>query len=522
MSLRYLGRILAAAVCCAAMAGGNAPVQPHRFIRVALSGNFSKPVSGRLLIFVQPGKDATSVDTDPFHPEAVSVAAKEVQDLAPGAEVDVDTDDIAYPAGFSRLTAGDYQAQAVLDVDHSYNYDGRAAGDLISKVTLLSGFPSPAADALLTLTETVPERPPRKSPLSEAERAGAERSIQTEDFVSPSLSRFWGRPIHIRALVVEPPVYGATASRKFPAVYFTHGFGGQLKYLRLMAERLYSRMAENKMPAMVWIMLDESSPTGTHEFADSVNNGPWGRALTSEFLPYIESRYRLDRRPEARFLNGHSSGGWATLWLQVTYPKIFGGTWSTSPDPTDFHDFTGPDLYATHANMYRRSDGSFFPLIRNDGKVVMTLQGYARLETVLGPYGGQLASFEWVFSPRGPGGRPMPMFDRETGEVDPLVVQAWQKYDISHVVTSNWSKLGPDLTGKIHVIVGTADTFYLDGPARLLKAALDSLHARAQVTFLDGRTHMNLYKVGDDPNGLYDQIAAEMYRTWQAKRDRGN
>jgi hypothetical protein len=29
---------------------------------------------------------------------------------------------------------------------------------------------------------------------------------------------------------------------------------------------------------------------------------------------------------------------------------------------------------------------------------------------------------------------------------------------------------------------------------------------------------MNLYKVGDDPNGLYDQIAAEMYKSWQAKR----
>ena len=272
------------------------------------------------------------------------------------------------------------------------------------------------------------------------------------------------------------------------------------------------------MPPMVWIMLDESSPTGTHEFADSVNNGPWGRALTTEFIPYLESRYKLDRRPGARFLNGHSSGGWATLWLQVTYPKIFGGTWSTSPDPSDFHDFTGPDIYAPHANMYRKPDGSLYPLIRDNGKVLMTMKSFAQMEAVLGPYGGQLASFEWVFSPRGPDGRPMQLFDRATGDVDPAVAQAWQKYDIVHVLTANWPRLAPDLNGKIHVFVGTADTFYLDGPAHLLKAALDSLHARAEVTFIEGRTHMNLYKVGDDPYGLYDQISAEMYKDWQASR----
>ncbi len=41
---------------------------------------------------------------------------------------------------------------------------------------------------------------------------------------------------------------------------------------------------------MIWVFLDESSPTGTHEFADSVNNGPWGQALTTEFIPYFETQ----------------------------------------------------------------------------------------------------------------------------------------------------------------------------------------------------------------------------------------
>ena len=71
----------------------------------------------------------------------------------------------------------------------------------------------------------------------------------------------------------------------------------------------------------------------------------------------------MDGKASGRFLNGHSSGGWATLWLQVTYPKVFGGTWSTSPDSSDFHHFTGPDLYAENANVYRRPDGSAWPLV---------------------------------------------------------------------------------------------------------------------------------------------------------------
>jgi hypothetical protein len=222
----------------------------------------------------------------------------------------------------------------------------------------------------------------------------------------------------------------------------------------------------------------------------------------------------MDAKPSGRFLQGHSSGGWATLWLQTKYPKIFGGTWSTSPDPSDFHDFTGPDLYAPHANLYRKPDGSAYPLVRDKGVVLATMEQVAKQERVIGPYGGQISSFDWVFSPRGPDGTPMPMFDRETGDVDPYVAAYWRDhYDIAHLVAKNWKTIGPDLRGKIHLFVGTADTFYLDGPAHRLQAVLDSLHAGAHFTFIPGRTHMDLYKVGDDPGGLFNQIAKEMYAT---------
>ncbi len=271
-------------------------------------------------------------------------------------------------------------------------------------------------------------------------------------------------------------------------------------------------MDAGSMPPMIWVMLDESCPQGTHEFADSVNNGPWGTALTTEFIPMLESKYRMDAKPTGRFLNGHSSGGWATLQLQINFPEVFGGTWSTSPDPSDFHNFTGPDLYAPHANVYRRPDGTAYPIMRINGKVVATLEQFSKIETVLGPYGGQITSFDWVFSPRSKSGAPMPMFNRVTGDVDPTVVAYWHDhYDLAHLVEEKWPTQSALLKGRIHLFVGTADTFYLDGSAHLFDARLAKLGADAHFTYIPDRTHMNLYVVGDDHYGLFDQIATEMY-----------
>jgi S-formylglutathione hydrolase FrmB len=483
----------------------------HDFFRVSLDHSFTGPVSGRLLLFIAPktadAKDAASVDMEMMAPASVYVVAKEVPHLAPGDSVDIDADDVVFPGPLSRAPAGSYRLQAVLDVYHNYNYQGRVGGDIISApVTVNVPLGAPPA---VTLSQRVPVPP---DPL--AQRPDVDSALKPLDMISPVLTSYWGREIHMRGWVLLPPGYAAHPGNHYPTVYFTHGFGGTLAGLR---ERygpiLYDRMKQGRMPEMIWVLLDESSPTGTHEFADSVNNGPWGTALTTECIPAIERHYRMDARPSGRFLQGHSSGGWATLWLQTRYPKIFGGTWSTSPDPSDFHFFSTVDIYTANANMYRNPDGTPSPMIRMHGQPQTTMQQLAQLEAVVGPYGGQLASFEWVFSPRGPDGRPAPLFDRATGDIDPTVAAYWRAhYDIVQRLNSDWKTIGPDLQGKIHLIVGTDDTFYLDGAAHSLQSTLDHLGGKAEFTFLPGRSHFDLYHVGDDHFGLFDRIAAEMYR----------
>jgi S-formylglutathione hydrolase FrmB len=478
--------------------------EPIHF-RVKLSSELgSVPRSGRLLIFLSSSKKAEKELRPAQGPESPSVwiTAREVEDMGPGATVEVHGNEASYPSPLAQAPVGDYQAMALLDVSHRYGYNGSSAGDPRSEVMALKQFdPAHAGTVDLSLSIVTPEKP-----------ITAPASGEMLDFESPALTLFWGRPLHMRGVVVLPPGY-ETSGKRYPTVYWTHGFGGDLRTIaQHYAPSYYRKMEQGELPAMIYVLLDESCPGGTHEFADSVNNGPWGKALTTELIPYLEKKYRMQSTPSGRLLTGHSSGGWAALWLQVAYPKVFGGTWPTSPDPSDFRIFTGPNLHSDPpSNFYHDAQNKPWPLVRMGGQEVMSLEDYARQEAVLGAYGGQMASFEWVFSPRGADGRPERLFDRQTGAVDRQVEKAWEKYDIAEILRKNAQRLRPLLQNKIHLTVGTADTFHLDAPAHLLEQTLKELGIKATFTYLPGKSHFDLYQ-----DGLGKQIGVEMERTAEA------
>ena len=460
----------------------------------ALSGG---TVSGRLLIFMTAKKEPMEmIEPDFTDPDAVWITAKEISAPANSA-VWVDADETSFPAGFSSAPSGEYQVMALLDVDHSYTYNGVNQSDIFSKVVKVK---MPDKETELTLSEHAPSPKPAVYP----------PNVKVIDFESPALSKFWGRPVHMQASVVLPPDYDKSKQLRFPTVYNVHGYGGDhLGPIRGVAN-LMKEMTDGKRPQMIYVYLNAHCPLGHHVFADSANNGPWGAALVSEFIPYLEKQFRMDAKPSGRFLTGHSSGGWSTMWVMVTHPDFFGGTWSTSPDPVDFRNFTGPDITKyPPENAYLTPGGKPYNLVRMGGKELMTVEQYAQQELVTGYYGGQFASFNAVFSPKGDDGQPMKLFDIRTGQIDPFVQKAWEKYDISLMLRSNWKTLGPKLKGKIHITVGTADTFHLDEAVQLLDAELRKLtnpSSDAKITYLPGKTHFDLYK-----DGLGLQIAQEMY-----------
>ncbi len=500
MNFRSAILLLTGFAACAAHAQ-----KAHRIFHIQAGSAITQPISGRLLLFMQRGKGDAQLAPDALelstHP--VWIAAQEIHDLQPGGEVDVDADIEAYPQPFSRATGSGWEVQAVLDVNHTYNYSERIAADWESTVVPMSG-----AEPVLTLNAHSAQAARQKAWAAATGEPGVVESFSAH---SDALTHFWGKPTDVHAWVVLPPGYEPHSKKTWPTVYWSQGFTGNAGYGLVTGKKLHALMIAKKMAPMIWVMLDESLPEGTHEFADSANDGPWGTALVHEFIPAIEKKYRMDARPDARFLNGHSSGGWASLQLELNYPEVFGGAWPTSPDPGDFHSFFNIDLYAPNANMYRKPDGTANPFVRLDGKVTATFEAFTKEEVVLGPYGGQMSSFEWVFSPKGADGAPVPMFDRVTGAVDPQVVQYWHDhYDLAVLAEKQWPAHGKRLKGRIHLWVGSEDTCYLEGPAHALYSRLQALGAEPHFTFIPGASHMNVYQVGNDPDGLWTTISQQM------------
>lgn len=458
-------------------------------------------VSGRLLVFLSEKKPAGERLHSSFIPGEAWVAAMEVAAWKPGESIVLDPDRLAYPDGFSQAMTGEYWAMALLDTNHTYGYHGEDGGDWVSSIAALGKITPASAGTLgLTIDRHVPEKRPTST-----------ENVKLVERKSALLTAFYGRPVWMRAGVVLPPSFEKEPDKQYPAAYKIHGFGGDHRGAWQSAPQLVRDMKSGELSDMVYVFLDASGPTGHHVFADSVNNGPWGRALTEEFIPYLERQYRLIADSHARFLTGHSSGGWSTLWLQITYPDFFGGTWSTSPDPVDFRSFTGVNATAgSRQNFYLTPEGKPLNVARMAGRDLASMKEFVQQEEVVGEVGGQMGSFEWVFSPKGPDGRPLRLFNRVTGELDLNVAKAWEKYDIRGVLERNWDTLGPKLDGKLHLTVGAIDNFHLEEPFKLLCDFLKS-KGREVCEVVPGRDHIDLYKeYATYQRGLQRRIDDEM------------
>ena len=92
--------------------------------------------------------------------------------------------------------------------------------------------------------------------------------------------------------------------------------------------------------------------------------------------------------------------------------------------------------------------------------------------------------------------------------MDPTVAAAWTAYDIRLVLEDRWDELAPLLAGKLHVHMGTLDTFYLDGACVLLQQSLAEFGGDAVVELHPGKDHGNLLR-----SPLRARIAQEMAET---------
>lgn len=439
--------------------------------------------TGRVYLFFtrdqrrEPRLAAHGSAPDWFHPEPF--LAVDIENWKPGERLTIDSSIadwmLAFPKPLAELQLAGCRVQAVARFNPLERAAGNGTGNGYSAAAAVTAGKSPVMLTIDKQIEAVPFPDSKWCKLMEVR--------------SRLLSEFHQRDVSLRGSVLLPASYFDQPARRYPVIFTVPGFGGTHRD-RVPTEPVKEQNAQGV--EFIRVTLDPACPLGHHAFADSANNGPVGTALVREFLPELDRQYRTVAESNARFLTGHSSGGWSTLWLQVTWPDEFGGTWSTAPDPVDFHDFQQIDLYRPGENMYRDPTGNRRPIARKGKQVLLWYDDFDRMETVSGD-GGQLHSFEAVFSPRGTDGRPVAVWSRKTGAVDTAAAEHWKKYDIRLILETRWPEVGPQLAGKLHVIMGEQDTFYLDGAVRRLKQSLQKLGSDAAVELVTDKDHMTLY-----------------------------
>ncbi len=479
----------------------------------------AKPEEGRLILLVSRDlarEPRTHVSSgDPL--DSPYMFGLNVKDLAPGGSATLDEAATGWPvAHLSDLPAGDYLVQVVLNRYETFHLaDGRVLdlppeegegqqfqdkpGNLYSAPVRVHWDPKATAPIALTLDKVMP-------PVAEPRDTKYVRYIRIR---SERLSKFWGRDVYLSAYVLVPEGFDSHPKARFPLMVFHDHFATGMPefrttppdpnlkpdysrrfrlagYNRIQQEEgyaFYKTWVSPGFPRFLVVRIDHANPYYDDSYAvNSANLGPYGDAINFELIPAIEKRFRGLGAGWARFTYGGSTGGWEALATQVFYPDMYNGAFAACPDPIDFRGFTNRDIYADR-NLYDITGEALSveqPAERDYlGHVAITQRQINAMELARGDHsrsGEQYDIWETVFGPVGPDGYPAPLFDKVTGEIDPKIATYWRDhYDLSWIIKRDWATLAPKLEGKIHIYVGSADTYFLTDAVYFAQDRLESL-----------------------------------------------
>jgi hypothetical protein len=423
----------------------------------------------------------------------------DVKGLAAGESAVIDASTPGSPVGLGEIPAGDYYVQALVNIYtefhradghtvwlHMDQWEGqhfnRSPGNLYSEAQKVHLDPAAGYHIKLSLTKEIP-------PVVVPPDTAWVKHIKIQ---SEMLTKFWGHPMYIGAIVLLPKGYDSHPNAHYPAIYDQNHFSlrpplrfteenppvnpemrTRLADLNIETGReFFEAWTSDNFPRMIAVTFQHPTPYYDDSYAvNSVNNGPYGDALVKEMIPYLEAHFRMIPKPYARVLTGGSTGGWESLAAQVFYPDFFGGTWTLYPDSIDFRRYGTVNAYEDD-NAFWEPGHTWVQVPRYimrtaEGQDEITIQQFSQMEDVLGSHnrsGEQIEIWDAAYGPVGDDGYPKPLWDKKTGKIDHSVAIYMRDhgYDLSYNIRTNWATLGPKLRGKIHVYVGDMDNFYLN------------------------------------------------------------
>ena len=486
-------------------ASGNGPKFEITFPR----DRSAQPLDGRLLLLLSTDPSEELRMQINISPNTQMVFGIDVDGLAPDKTAVVDENAFGYPIRSLReVKPGEYYVQAVLHRYETFHRsDGHtlklpmdrgegqhwniAPGNLYSKPQKITLGPDTSLS--IVLDQEIPPIPPPADT----------KYIRHVKIQSDLLTKFWGRPMYLGANILVPEGFDQHTEAHYPMAvnqgHFPADFDGfrteppdpNLKpdyserfhiagYNRIEQEeayKFYKQWIAPDFPRILVVELQHANPYYDDSYAvNSANLGPYGDAIESELIPYIEQKFRGIGQGWARFLYGGSTGGWESLAVQMFYPDHYNGAFIACPDPIDFRAFTTMDLYKDKNAFYIEGPHKkvLQPATRDYlGHTMATTQDINHYELALGTKtrsGEQFDIWQAVYSPVGKDGYPDPIFDKETGEIYPDVAAYWKEhYDLRYILEKNWPTLGPKLQGKLHIYCGSADTYFLNDAVYLME-----------------------------------------------------
>ena len=459
-----------------------------------------EPITGRIFVAISNRETPEPRLQVGFWGDTSPLFGADVVQLKPGETALIDGTTLGYPPrSLADIPAGDYYVQALINVYtqchradghtlwvHLDHWEGqqfnRSPGNLYSQVEKVHLDPAVGYEVNLSLTKVIP-------PVEIPKDTEWIKHIRIQ---SRLLTKFWGQPIYLGATVLLPKGYDSHLDVSYPVLYEQGHFslGAPMRFTTEdvpLPERAKNRLSEDNretgyqfyqawnsahFPRLLIVTFQHPTPYFDDSYAvNSANNGPYGDAIMTELIPYLETHFRIIREPYARLLSGGSTGGWESLALQLYHPDFFGGTWTLYPDPISFEHYQLTNIY--------KDDNAFFepghtwlkavrPVMRTtEGQVEVTSSQMSQLEATLGSHGRsgqQLEIWEAAYGPVGEDGYPRPLWDKLTGKIDRSVADYMRDhgYDLTAYLKQNWAAIGPQLLGKIHLEVGDMDNFYLN------------------------------------------------------------
>jgi S-formylglutathione hydrolase FrmB len=133
--------------------------------------------------------------------------------------------------------------------------------------------------------------------------------------------------------VYLPPGYAADKNRRYPVVYFLHGYGVKAEtYWNLMTVPATAdkEMMAGTIHEMILVNPDAYTIYNGSMYSNSPTTGDWETYITRDLVDYIDSHYRTIANRDSRGLAGHSMGGYGTLRLAMKYPETYSSIYAMS------------------------------------------------------------------------------------------------------------------------------------------------------------------------------------------------